>query len=420
MVDLEASEVEETIQRAERADRGDLGDKDMRAYLKALGIAALALALSSQAAFGAWYTARGSAPIIDGDIAQARRGAIDDALRNASLQAGADISVEQILENGTLLNERMQVRARTPIRHMTVIEEQEDGRVVTVLVKALIDDSVGSDCYAGNIKKTVLPFVFRYEDPSASLTAAGMEDFDQYLSNLIYSGIAQSPALTVLPSDNARLLITQSRSSGPDYNLQRTLDSISRRTQAQFIIVGSINSIAKSDVGKNAFTKMLYNPTRTARFNIKVFDVYTGSQLFSKDYEGDAEWTLEPPFTIRSNEFSSSEYGQRVQQLAKYAIADIVTTLRCHKPNARIVQVGADTFKINLGSNENIQVGMKFTLLHRTDYQDRHNQTYYNYDNSNVIYKVVAVSPTSATLAPANIKQQVLNVMLDDLVTLAN
>lgn len=389
----------------------------MRAYFKAIGIA-LALALSSQAAVAGWYTARGSAPIIDDNIAQARRNAIDDALRNAALQAGADISIEQVIENGTLLDDKLRVTARSPIRRMTVVEESENGRVVTVLVKALINDDNIADCYAGNIKKTILPFVFRYQDPDASLSAAGLSDFDTYLSDLVYSGVAQSPALTVLPADRQRLLIHQG-SSGPDYNLQRTLDSISRRTQAQFIIVGNINSLAKSDTANYEFTKMFYNPTRTIRFNIQVFDVYSGRMLVSKDYHGDAEWNLSNQrFTLRSDKFNTSEYGQRVQQLAKYAIADIVSKLRCQIPVARVVQVNDTTIRINLGENANISKGMKFNLIHRTDFQDRHNMTYFQNSTTEALYKVVDVSPTAATLEPLDINHQLINVMLDDLVTL--
>lgn len=389
----------------------------MRASLKAL-IIAMALAAGCQTAVAGWYSARGSAPIIDDDVATARRNAIDDALRNASLQAGADVSIEQVLENGTLLNDKMQITSKSPIRRMTVVEEQENGKVVTVLIKALIDDRAGTDCYAGNIKKIILPFVFRYKDTEASMSAAGMETFDQYLGDLIYSGIAQSPALTVLSPDEARLLIDQT-SSGPNYNLQRTLDSISRRTQAQFIIVGNISSVAKSEVGNNAFTKMIYNPTRTVRFSIQVFDVYSGSQIMSKEYAGDAEWTLkEGSFVLRSDRFATSEYGQRVSQLAKYAIADIVTKLRCQIPTARVVQAGNDNIRINLGANANLKKGMKFHLIHRSDYHDRHSMTYYQNNITNSVYQVVEVSPMSSTLAPLDVNNQLINVQLDDLVEL--
>lgn len=388
----------------------------MRASLKALCIALL-MALFCQSAIAGWYTARGSAAIVDGDRSGARRAAIDDALRNASLQAGADISIEQVLENGTLLDDRLKISAKSPIRRMQVIEEQENGKIITVMVKALIDDDAGLDCYAGSIKKTILPFKFRYQDPEASASAAGIEDFDEYLSNIIYTGIAHSPALTILPADESRLL-THQASSGPDYNLQRTLDSISRRTAAQFIVVGNITSVAKSDTASNEFTKMFYNPVRTIRFSIQVYDVYSGRQLLSKEYVGDAEWTLKGTVNLRTDRFVSSEYGQRVAQLAKYAIGDIVSRLRCQTPTARVVQINDENIRINLGANHNIKAGMKFSLIHRSDYQDRHNMTYFQNNSTKSLYKVVNVSPTASTLVPVDLNNKLINVMLDDLVVL--
>ncbi|MDO4676672.1 MAG: flagellar assembly protein T N-terminal domain-containing protein [Anaerobiospirillum succiniciproducens] len=388
----------------------------MRASLKALCIA-LFMALFSQSAFAGWYTSHGSAAIINGDRAAARRAAIDDALRNASLQAGADISIEQVLENGTLLDEKLRIKAKSPIRRMQVVEEQENGKVITVLVKALIDDDSVLDCYAGNIKKTILPFKFRYQDPEASASAAGLEDFDEYLSKIIYAGIAQSPALTILPADKSRLL-THQGSSGPDYNLQRTLDSISRRTQAQFIVVGNISSIAKSDTGNNELTKMWFSPVRTIRFNVQVYDVYNGRQILNKEYTGDAEWNLKGAVNIRTDRFASSDYGQRVNQIAKYAIADIVSKLRCQVPYARVVQINDELIRINLGEGANIKPGMKFSVIHRTDYTDRHSMTYFQNNTTKSTYKVINVSPNAATLAPVDMNNSLINVMLDDLVVL--
>ena len=389
----------------------------MRAAFKALAIT-LALALGCQSALAGWYSARGSAAIVDDDVAAARRMAIDDALRNASLQAGANVSIEQSIQNGTLLDEKMQIVSKSPIRRMIVVEEQENGKMVTVLVKALIDDSSSSDCYAGNIKKIILPFIIRYKDTEASMSAADMPDFADFLTDQLYTGVAQSPALTLLPPDRARLLFNQS-SSGPNYNLQRTLDSISRRTQAQYIIVGTVSSVAVSEVGSNAVTKYIYTPTRTLRFSVQVYDVYSGSMVLNKDYAGDAEWTLKGErFSLRSDRFASSDYGQRINQLTKYAIADIVTQLRCQIPRARVVNIADDSIRINLGSNSNLKVGMRFHLIHRSDFQDRHSMTYYQNSETQKLYKVVDVSPNSAVLVPVDITNQLINVQLDDIVEL--
>ena len=205
----------------------------MRSAFKALAIT-LALALGCQSALAGWYSARGSAAIVDDDVAAARRMAIDDALRNASLQAGANVSIEQSIQNGTLLDEKMQIVSRSPIRRMIVVEEQENGKMVTVLVKALIDDSSSSDCYAGNIKKIILPFLLRYKDTEASMSAADMPDFADFLTDQLYAGVAQSPALTLLPPDRARLLFNHNTSLWARSPRWRSLMSAPTRSPSSF------------------------------------------------------------------------------------------------------------------------------------------------------------------------------------------
>lgn len=393
----------------------------MRASCKALSTAlALTLAISCQSAWAGWYSAHGTAPIIDGDVATARRNAIDDALRNASLQAGADISVQQTMQNGTLLNERINISSRSPIKKVTVIEEQENGRVVTVLVKALINEGAALDCYAGTVKKMVAPFAIKFKDAEASSSATGLYDFDSYLSEMIYKGVAQSASLTVLPVDKTRIKIDESNPYS-QASLPRTLDSLMRHTQGQFVVVGSISSLAKSETGNNALTRMMYNPTRTLRFNIKVFDLFRGKAILDKDYSGDAEWTFDSHETIslRSDRFSSSDYGQRVRQLARYATDDIISVLRCQEPVARIIQLDTEAIRINIGSNSNLKKGMNFKVIHRTDFRDRQGQQYYDNFETEGLYKVDRLSHDSAWLVPTSESNRLINVMLDDLVILA-
>lgn len=392
----------------------------MRASCKALSTAlALTLALSCQSVWAGWYSAHGTAPIIDGDVASARRSAIDDALRNAALQAGADINVQQTLQNGTLLSEKINISARSPIKKVTVLEEQENGKVVTVLVKALINEGDALTCYAGTVKKTIAPFAIHFQDSEASSSAAGLESIDRYLTEMIYKGIAQSSALDVLPVDNARLKINEPNPYSP-YSLSRTLDSLMRHTQGQYVVLGSIGSVAKSETGNNAFTRLMYNPTRTMRFNIKVFDLLNGKAIMDKDYMGDAEWTFEPRESImlRSDRFSSSAYGQRVQQLARYAIDDIISTLRCQEPVARIIQIDTEAIRINIGSNSNLKTGMRFKVIHRTDYTDRQGGQYFENFDTKGLYEVSRLSNDSAWLTPISENRRLINVMLDDLVVL--
>ena len=53
-----------------------------------------ALSFASFQGYCTWYVANGSAAIIDG-VTQARNDAVNDAIRNALLQAGASVQIEQ-------------------------------------------------------------------------------------------------------------------------------------------------------------------------------------------------------------------------------------------------------------------------------------------------------------------------------------
>ena len=61
---------------------------------------------------------------------------------------------------------------------------------------------------------------------------------------------------------------------------------------------------------------------------------------------------------------------------------------------------------------------MRFHLIHRSDFQDRHSMTYYQNSETQKLYKVVDVSPNSAVLVPVDITNQLINVQLDDIVEL--
>lgn len=392
----------------------------MRSSCKALGTAlALTLALSCPSAWAGWYTAHGTAPIVNDDVVSARRNAIDDAIRNASLQAGADINVQQTMENGTLLNQRINISSRSPIKKVTVVEEQENGKVVTVLIKALISEGDSLSCYAGKVKKVVTPFALHFQDAEASSSAAGLEGFDQYLSEMIFKGISQSASLTVLPMDRSRLKIDEPNPYS-QFSQSRTLDSLMRRTQGQFVVLGSIYSLSKSETGNNSLTQLIYNPTRNLTFNIKVFDLFNGKTILDKDYTGEAEWAFDRDehVNLRSDRFASSGYGQRVKQLARYAIDDVITTLRCKPAVARIIQLDTEAIRINIGTNSKVEPGMRFRVIHRTDYRDRQGQQYYENFDTNGLYEVSRVSNDSAWLVPTSDSSRLINALLDDFVIL--
>ncbi|MBO6258004.1 MAG: flagellar assembly protein T N-terminal domain-containing protein [Succinivibrio sp.] len=388
-----------------------------RIFLKTVFLICVLL-LSSTASAG-WYTAQGSASISSGGVAQARNEAINDAVRNVLLQTGANVSVEQVFHNGVLTSNSMSLKGSAPIRKINVIEEQKTSNKVTVTVRVLIDDKGLKTCATSKVRKTVLPLSFRYVDQNAFQASAGIEDINRELDSLIYSKLSESPSLVVKPISRSNLKLSGYANSNIQEQRQ-VISNLARQNEAQYLISGTIQSVAPSDVGENVLSKLFYTRTRSISFRISVIDATTGFEIFNKSYEGEADWPFKQGefVDLRSDRFRGSAYGERVKQLSDRAYQDVIQSLQCLNPSARVIDLEGDEFLINLGRSNGITKGMEFSLEQSYEGIDRQGNDYQAVEQSHGFYKVVEVYPHAARLRPASLQDNVLNVQLDDIVTL--
>ncbi|MCR5536174.1 MAG: flagella assembly protein FlgT [Succinivibrio sp.] len=388
----------------------------MSRLLKLLGLAAFTL-FSSLAQAG-WYTAQGSAAVL-GSMSEAREAAIQDAVRNAILEAGGNISIATEMENGSLVNTKMQLNS--PVRHVTVLEEQRTSSTYNVVCKVLIDNHQVSkqQCSGSRIKKSILPIGFRFVDPQAYQGSAGIETINRELDRLIYGRLSTNKGLMVKPVSPSNLRMPNTANSNVDEQRQ-IIKSLARNNEAQFVLIGNISSTALSTVGNNIVTQYLYAKTRNLEFSLTLIDSITGLEIFNHTYQGTADWTFKQGdfVDLRSDRFLGSPYGQRVRALCDRAVTDLMQHLTCLAPSARVIELEGDEFVINLGRDSGLEKGLEFTLEQSYEGRDRYGQYYEKLEAAPGNYKVVEVFPHAARLRPVSLQDNVLNVQLDDIVTL--
>lgn len=90
----------------------------------------LVFSVMSSTAFATWYTANGTG--------SDRNDAVNDAIRNVMLQAGADVKIEQNYKNGVLQSDNVNIMSRSPIKKLVVMSEQTTFSKVTVTIKLLL------------------------------------------------------------------------------------------------------------------------------------------------------------------------------------------------------------------------------------------------------------------------------------------
>ncbi len=388
-----------------------------KAMLKALLCACAALA-SGQAA-AKWYTVTGTAPIMD-SVSQARDEAVNDAIRNAMLEAGAQVSIVSDFKGGVLQHNSMSVQSSVPVRRVVVTEEQKTAGRVSVTAKVLLDDEHQRTCAASRLRKSVVPIAFSYRDQNAYQGSAGVENLNQEISADVYQALSKSPALAVRPPVSATLQGT-GYGSAPGGELRDELIGLGRQNQAGFIVTGTIDSAAASDAGSGVLDKLFYQRTRSISFSVTVYDARNGSQLFTQNYQAVADWPFKQGefIDLRSEQFKGSAYGTRVHQLTERAASDIIGALQCRMPSASIIDLDNDGFIIDLGSENGIQPGMKFTIGQTSETVAPDGGTYGRMDKARGIYVVDKVYPTSARLKPADLNDNLLNVRVNDQVEMA-
>lgn len=379
----------------------------------------LALTLTVHPALAEWHTAFGSAAIINDDVAAARQAAINDALENIMLENGMPAPEQQDSSSGLFSEPRINVQSNSPVRKVTVLEEERTLSSVSVKVRAFIDEKRINPCPMSAVRKSVLPLIFRFADNQAYQSAAGLEDLPAEVGHKIFADLGQSPYLRLLPPANFRFFV-HSESSGPSYEELAALEQIADHYQTQFLLVGTLRSAAPSESGDNFLENIIYKRTRTIDFNLVLYHALSGAVVFKQNYRAETDWDFKQGeyVDLRSHRFQSSAYGERLSQLCQDAALDVINALSCLPPAASIIAIEGDDVLINLGSTDGLKEGLIFRVSHQSENYDRSQRRFRSFERSTAMYKVSAVFPETARLSPVSLNEAPLHVMLDDLVIL--
>ncbi len=382
---------------------------------KNLTATALTLALMLPIpSYAAWHTVQGQAPILN-SVAQARDDAVNDAIYNARLEAGAQVSIEQEFKGGILDRQNTSVTSSVPVRKVVVVGEQKTSGRVQVTAKVLLDESHITSCAASSVKKTVLPVSFAYADQNAYTGSSGIDTINRELSAYIYSRIAKSPSLLVRGEANINLRGTN-QNSAPGNALGDDIAAVARQYDAQYVLTGTVQSAAASDAGENVFDKLFYQRTRTLAFSVNLYEASTAALIYSKSYSMTSDWPFKQGefLDLRSERFLSSEFGQRMQELCNLATNEITQALQCRMPEATIIDIENDGFIIDMGQESGISRGMKFSMLETSESYDISGTGYSQQDKTRGIYIVEKVSRNTAKLRSSDLDDNVINIRLND------
>lgn len=319
----------------------------------------MALALAALPGWAAPVEAEGSAAIDTGGVELARQVAIRDALRQASLAAGASVEGASVMKNGRLL-ESSRVRGVGQIANFSVINEWRDGDLLHVLIRAETGRAAGgctgmSGADRWNYRKKIGVTRFHVAN---SLQVDDITDiWDGFPLELLrrlentgrFLPINKSPSLAAL------------QPAPPDTVANRELVAqLADRDGSQFVISGVILD-AGYPFGQGTPDK------RRLEVEIFVHDGLTGAVIarhrLGQSTAGQVIVGRDKPFA--SAAFLATDFGKIVDRTMNSLTNAIQADLDCLPFTARIVRTEGTRVFLDAGATSAIAPGDKLVVYAR-------------------------------------------------------
>uniref|UniRef100_UPI0040479512 flagellar assembly protein FlgT n=1 Tax=Shewanella baltica TaxID=62322 RepID=UPI0040479512 len=373
----------------------------------------LSLALLSLPTRAEWIEASGEATIINGNTAQAREEAINQAVSYATLSTGIQISSEQQTSNGNLTQNNFAINRNAQAISIQLVSERIQGNKIYVSLRLDLNDDPTQQCPNGQLKAAILIPQAQIKDRT-QLRYGQLSGFEEVISEKLGSVIEDYSSTGFSHTHAKELLdIKQDLVDIRGYRLPSWLSEI---TDSQYILQPQIMDISMEPVQATFLGFWDEAPLRQFQFKLSLYHGISGEEVWSKSYSTSAPWEFEEQAIIVPNtdRFWRSSYGKNITKLMQQATHDLDSTLNCRPLLGQVVSRQADRIILNLGRKHGIRVGDKFQVVLQQNLPDRLNEMRAVATKSRATVKIEQVSEESSTAVLLD-QNAAYNVQINDI-----
>ncbi|MGZ4968818.1 MAG: flagellar assembly protein T N-terminal domain-containing protein [Methylobacter sp.] len=312
-------------------------------------------------------TVEGQAAINKNMPLLAKKQALQDAIRQASMQSSVNLHSQTSVDQNNVTIDTVSMRTAAAVSNTKVIKEWTTDNIYHVV--AMVELSADNGCtphYRKRIIATAFPLV-KQEQVSGYETQDLYGGIPREINNhLIESGDfigSNATNINLYPRADLAPEIQDRSAYRPSKVMQ-----IASSNGMQLVLSGVIRDLEvesteyMSGAGPLAFARSLAREVVARRgigIDVFVHDGFTGALLFQQRYADDVIGDVWIPSTyaVGSERFNSTSTGAKIAQLIDKASTDIRQTLSCYPFTARIVEIKDNKVFIDAGAQERLNIG---------------------------------------------------------------
>ena len=191
--------------------------------------------------------ATGEAPLT-GAISFAREQALEDAMRQASLRAGAHISSTQLMEHGVMAQDDVRVRSQAQLKNVEVLWEDQNNGLYQVSIRADVTPEAMCPASTQRYRKAIAVAGFGLANPMQA-SVGRLENIEQDLPRLLVNTLNGRGAVHALDATRVSLFQDPRRAPSMETQQQRLTTSVALATQmgAQYVVSGVVRDLSMID-----------------------------------------------------------------------------------------------------------------------------------------------------------------------------
>ncbi|PCS21951.1 flagella assembly protein FlgT [Candidatus Enterovibrio escicola] len=361
------------------------------------------IALFTVSVNAVWYEVTSISAVL-GNKARMRERALEDAVYQAILFSGADIS--GLIGIRPYLKEiRSDYQfSGNEIRRIQVLDTKQEKGVIKLTARIDIYPMANA-CHKNQYRKDLLIGRFKIVSPAHAalggifqfgddFTALLQRQFETQAQSFVVKGISSHTISSIQP---------------------HVATMIAEDMGAQYLLIGTITDMTAT-IGTKVQGKDKIN--RQLALSIDVLDGKSGEVIYQNIYRDIATWSFEKHSKVdtKTAHFWTSTYGEMARTMSRNILLDLENNLACRATTPEVVSINSQGGQINAGRIHGVKYGDKLSLWHNASFTDQYGVNRTRLKKSDIQLTVVRVYESSAeiTISPVEFST---SIQLGDIVT---
>lgn len=363
-----------------------------------------------------WYEVTGYANILNSNVADARKAAVQDAITQALIFSGATVTSVQTVADGLLSQDQLKVKSHGEIQQVTLISEQQTNNDYMVTLHLDIY-ATQEQCVNQQFNKQVAITQSQLTQPHQARLGQ-IFDITKASSQRLYNTMKErAAAVKAVPYLNSTINVRPFFNQRFDYD-PALIETLTHSSNSQYVLFSQITDIARGEKLNSDYAFWEGDQyIRSFKADFALYDALTHDQVWQKHYSVKGIWPFNKTTLVDvfSDEFWQSNYGSQIQSVFNKVSQDLNSVISCISTKGKILHIEDERLTINLGRAHGIQVGQVLSIMQKNNFTTAQGMILSNHRKTIEQLKVVQVNEQTAITVNMNIRP-LSNIQLNDIV----